>query len=83
MRTISKMLYKFLSNNFDDELGTETSEKGQNLAKFGVHIINYQYSIKYLKSNWVHWPYCTLDFNIVLFGKKSYQNLFSIMMPKK
>ena len=41
MRTISKMLYKFLSNNCDDELGTETSEKGQNLAKFGVHIINY------------------------------------------
>ena len=41
MRTISKMLYKFLSNNFDDELGTETSEKGQNLAKFGVHVINY------------------------------------------
>ena len=41
MRTISKMLYKFLSNNFDGELGTETSEKGQNLAKFGVHVINY------------------------------------------
>lgn len=41
MRTISKMLYKFLSNNLDDELGTETSEKGRNLAKFGVHIINY------------------------------------------
>ena len=38
MHTILKMLYKFLSNNFDEELGTETSETGQNSAEFGVHI---------------------------------------------